>query len=231
MVAAAAGHPEGAIAAAGVAPAAKQALQAGAIWVRRRWFAQAERAVEEGAAIAGLAPEELVSRLVATPGGGELFWEAVQAAAHAGVEAKIRALGRALATGALGEDEKVVDRERLFVQAMADIEEQHLKVLAALDESHSPSGREYLFPVTLSRLEESSGVGSAIHPLFATLQRHGLVEAVPPDLEQIMRKFGQGLDAFHLRNDMTGRWQITAIGRECVDRLRAAGREAEEEGA
>lgn len=123
----------GAAAGAGAAPVLRQAIQDGIAQLRQRGLERADRAVEEASQASGLPAEEAVRRLLATPAGGELLLQGLQAAAHATVEAKVKVLGKALATGALAADEPEVDRERVFVGAMAEFEAPHLRVLEHLE--------------------------------------------------------------------------------------------------
>jgi hypothetical protein len=81
-----------------------------------------QRALAVGASIADMTPEELLERLLGDEQLLDLAAAVVAAASETMVEAKIRALGRALATGVLAGDDAVVEEQRFLVDILADLE-------------------------------------------------------------------------------------------------------------
>lgn len=61
-----------------------------------------------------------------------LFGEAIFAAAQSAVAAKVRVLGRGLASGAIASDDARVDEERVWVRILLDVEAPHLRILEHL---------------------------------------------------------------------------------------------------
>jgi hypothetical protein len=64
----------------------------------------------------------------------------VAAASETIVEAMIRVLGRALATGALASDDAVVEEQRFLVDFLADLEAPHIRLLAQVSVRHAGYG-------------------------------------------------------------------------------------------
>jgi hypothetical protein len=64
----------------------------------------------------------------------------VAAASETIVEAMIRVLGRALATGALASDDAVVEERRFLVDLLADLEAPHIRLLAQVWVRHTGYG-------------------------------------------------------------------------------------------
>jgi hypothetical protein len=158
-----------------------------------------------------------LERLVATPDRQELLVAALEAAGRATLEAKIRALGQSLATGALRDDDQV-DRELLFVSAMAEFERPHIRLLEYLRRDPQRPGE--LRQAIVHELARLPGIGTAVHPILGTLQRHGTVEQYRMDPEAVQR----GADLRRMV-PADGSWSITDFGIECLDRLQAAGLE------
>lgn len=85
-------------------------------WIR------GSRLVSRAATKAQLRDDELVGRLFGTPARLQLLVSAVEGSYRAAVEEKIEeAFADALRTGALADEEAVVDEEALFVRAMTDL--------------------------------------------------------------------------------------------------------------
>jgi hypothetical protein len=178
LVGLAVGGPAGALAGAVAEPALEQ-LAREALALRRR---RGERAYELATAEAGMSPEELLQRILADQRLMDLAVLAVTAASETALDAKIQALGRALATGALATDEAVVDQQRLLVGILADLEAPHLRVLAQLAEP-SPDGRmaelpdrmaprpRWSFDKLAAMLPTMQGV---LEPVLRVLEAHGL---------------------------------------------------------
>jgi hypothetical protein len=128
LIGLAVGGPAGAVAGAVAEPAVEQLVKE-ALALRRR---RAERVYELAAVEAGISPEELLQRILGDERLLGLAAAVVAAASETALDAKIRALGRALATGALAADEAVVAEQRLLVNILADLEAPHVRLLAQL---------------------------------------------------------------------------------------------------
>jgi hypothetical protein len=216
------------------APVVAGLIDAAAQRIRHRWSANAGKAVAHAADVAGLNPQELLDRLLSAPNRQELLASALQAAAHATVEGKIKALAAALKTGALTGAEAEVDHELLFVRAMADFEAAHITVLSHLAQRAAfASGGSS----PLDAIAQLPGVGSAAAPVIATLERHGAIESVPLDIHRLFGEFYDNmpgepipstpLPSLRPRGSVPSTpprtWRITSFGEECWARLQGAG--------
>lgn len=184
----------GAALGAGAGPILSRSVQDFLERVQRRRLEQAMQAVDVGSSTAQLPTDDMLSRLEATPARQELLMEAMQAAAHATFEEKVKAIGAMLARGALADEAMVVDHERLFVRAMTDFDLHHLQVLEFLSQQPAPTA------VRTDQLASSLGLGDVVHPVLAALERHGAIER--------MLRYGE--------------WVATDFGRECLRRVKAA---------
>lgn len=90
---------------------------------------RAATAAEVAAAKTGLTPGELLERIRADERLLELAAAVIAAAAETALQAKIRALGQALAHGTLTTDEAEIDQERFMVGTLAALEAPHIRVL------------------------------------------------------------------------------------------------------
>jgi len=95
----------------------------------RRRVDHAAETVMDGAEAAGISLEEFLDRGVADDHRHELFARTLTIAQDNALRNKRRALGRALAAGVMGDDARI-DEELLFIRAVADIDELHIRVLA-----------------------------------------------------------------------------------------------------
>jgi hypothetical protein len=97
----------------------------------------------------------------------ELFARTLTIAQDTALRNKRRALGRALAAGVMGDDARI-DEELLFIRAVADIDELHIRVLArrkeAADRGVSRQNADYLSGV-------DPGLGTSGGPLRAAAAR------------------------------------------------------------
>jgi hypothetical protein len=122
------GDAGGAIAAAAAAQVLEHGLER-VSGLRRR---QAEVMLQVAAEASDRSLDGLFERITDDPRRLQLFAAAAKAAAETTLEAKIRLLGRALATGVLANDDTLVDQQRFLVGILADLEALHLRVLAQL---------------------------------------------------------------------------------------------------
>ncbi|SNR95427.1 hypothetical protein SAMN06272737_14612 [Blastococcus mobilis] len=180
-----------------------------------------DNALDEAAEASGLRIDNLLDRLAADPARLVFLSEALTAAARSTFSERVRALGRALASGALADDEARVDEERLWVAILAGVEAPHLRILRQLmlPRDQQPYGTT---PQQLT-LAEAAGVSYVMAGhLLADLERHGLAswrwgETYPQSYRE-----AQGASASEKF------WQPTSLTPELLDRFRAAGREGDE---
>lgn len=126
---------------------------------RRGWLAARECGPGRCAREAGGEPEELDALIRTSERTRLQAGIAISAATRTGWPAKVRALGRALASGLLAEDDAQIDSEMLILAAMADIEAPHLSLLELLADRVPPRwvGDE---PIAHPRRTKERTVGS-----------------------------------------------------------------------
>jgi hypothetical protein len=116
--------------------------------IEDRWQ-RAAGTLQHAAKFAELNLDQLTMAILAAPARTELAMTALEAAAHTRLQAKIRTLGRAIATGALAEDQALVDEQQFLVRALARLEAPHLKVLQLV------SGPRVVMPGTPSQYSKT----------------------------------------------------------------------------
>jgi hypothetical protein len=101
----------------------------------------------------------------------ELFTRTLAVAQDAAWREKRRALGRALAAGVMG-DEARIDEELLFVRALDDIDEIHVRLLARFADGGQLTARD----IALAE----PGLAGGVLVLLGQLQSHGLIDSRSP---------------------------------------------------
>jgi hypothetical protein len=182
---------------------ALQYLASRALGLRRR---QAEEVLEIAARESARTVDDLLACLTANPSRLQLAAAAVvTAAAETALHAKVRALGRALATGALAADDAEVDEQRFLVDTLRDLEAPHVRVLDQISRRREGHGSEVTMPRWAQyKLEPRlPGIALVLQPVLNVLAGRALIT-------QVERK-----------------WTITEFGKHCLTLLRESGREAE----
>jgi hypothetical protein len=124
---------------------------------------------EEAAAATGWTAEELLEHVAGDDRLADLLMRAIEAARRTGVEEKLAALGRAVASGALAADDADVDEAELFIRTLDDIGAAEIRALIAMSTTiHRP--------VLDAWATESDAEESASDAIDASLERHGLVQ-------------------------------------------------------
>lgn len=119
--------------------------------------------------------DDFIDKAVADDRRHELFARALTVAQDTALQDKRRALGRALAAGVMGDDARI-DEELLFIRAVQDIDEMHIRVLARMAAtSAGPMGWMASTIVAADR-----GLANGIRALLWTLELHGLIAARVP---------------------------------------------------
>jgi hypothetical protein len=116
-------------------------------------------------------PDELLRRVADDDRLADLLLRAIEAARRSGFEHKLRALGRAVASGAIAEDDAEVDTAELLIRTLTDIGVPEIRLLIALADANQVSNT-VLGTDIQAALGLSDEVGFALQ---ANLQRHGLV--------------------------------------------------------
>lgn len=177
---------------------------------RRR--GKAQDALDEACASSDTSPDELLTRAGQDDGRIELTMRALTAAAHASTEAKIRALGRALATGVLANDDTTVERETYIVDALGRLQTPHVRVLDILNEERKPevtggpsrpSRRAWPTPAIATKYPQA---GPILPSILATLVSVGAV-----------------VDVAIGTYDYAAAYETNDFGKELLARLRETG--------
>lgn len=166
--------PVAGLVAAGLVPAVAAAAD--------RWRSQAASSVEAtlaaGAEEAGLPVDELLERLAGDPTRLVFLSEALAGASRSTYSNRTRALGRALAAGALAEDAAKVDEERMWVGLIVQLEAPHVRALLHLEQAPIDMVERVTRGVAKAvGIEDEALAGT----LLATLQRLGLIVRAWPD--------------------------------------------------
>jgi hypothetical protein len=133
--------------------------------VRQRAEARAGLMLDIAASQAGT-EERLLEAIGSDERRLRLLEQAIRAAETSRVEEKVHAIGRALASGALAEDDAVIDEVSILIAAIADLEIPHIRVLRLLMQ----------IPLTLGQLgSQLRASPELIQALVAALRRHGLI--------------------------------------------------------
>lgn len=215
--------PPGAIAAAMLTPGAERLVEKAAAEWRREGQRKAAVALSEAADDSGTSVEHILEQMGSHPSRLALLAEALNVAARTSLDAKVRMLGSALASGALAEDDARIDEQHLRVTVLRELEAPHLKVLEVIDTaSHHSQGmwtgaseRALMDTVRDGAGPRSSGV---LQPILRVLDRNGLI---------YQSGLGEIWDE-HLADDIrdgagTNEWSTTIFGRELLHEYRQKG--------
>ncbi len=142
--------------------------------VRRMGQRRVEHATDalmDGAEAAGIPVGEFIDKAASDDGRHELFVRSLTVAQDAAWRNKRRALGKALANGVMG-DEACINEELLFVRAVDDIDEMHVRLLDRL-----ASGPQL---TAIEITQADPGLGDAVLALLGRLESHGLIDSRSP---------------------------------------------------
>jgi hypothetical protein len=168
---------------------------------------RAEHAAEtlmDAADAAELPVAEFFGRAVDDDRRHELFARAMTIAQDTALREKRRALGRALAAGVMGDDARI-DEELLFMRAVEDIDEMHIRLLGLMTGPQPLDVRPgwSIFSITTA----DPGLRSGVRALLGTLELHGLIEQAV--IRRPLQGEGTGQDYYN----------VTDQGREFLERL------------
>lgn len=125
----------------------------------------------DGARISGLTPEEFLDRAVSDDRRHELLARALIIAQDTALRSKRRALGYSVAAGVMGDDAKI-DEELLFMRAVADVDESHIRLLGRM--LNPPPGASGGWTANQIGAADPALAGGVL-ALLGTLELHGLV--------------------------------------------------------
>jgi hypothetical protein len=175
--------------------------------VQRLGKRRTEHAAEtllDAAATAGLPLSDFMDLAVSDDRRHELFARSLRIAQDTALRDKRRALGRALAAGVMGDDARI-DEELLFMRAVEDIDEMHIRLLARMADSSAPGVRPGWSISSL--IQADPGLADGAHALLGTLELHGLIG------QAVIRRQLQG------EGSAQEYYNITPQGRDFLDRL------------
>ncbi|WP_199513895.1 hypothetical protein [Nucisporomicrobium flavum] len=209
FVAAGTGSPEAGAALGGaVGPLAEELSYA----IRRIVDVRRERATVMVSAAAdenGVSSSELLDQLLRDPAKMRLLVVGIEAAGEATADAKLKLISEIVATGALAEDEAVVDEQLLALSAIRELEVPHFRLMLqiALPSpvywATAQERQQYRYAWPESRIVEASPtLKNALPALAAKLQSLGLARTVAVEGAQ----------------DVV--WRLTSFGETCVDAIK-----------
>lgn len=176
------------------------------------------------AAVSGSHEEqaEFIEQIAAEPRLASLLDFAVAAAARTRLEAKARALGRALALGTLTADDAEVNRADFFLRSIDALEVPHVQVLTRLGaENREQPG--HLRILGISQLAREAPTASKVMvPVVSALEREGLVtrwyEGTFPGGGAVTR-FDNAGGSPEPSVSNTTKWATTGYGRDFLEFL------------
>jgi hypothetical protein len=212
------GRLGGAVTGPAAEPVADQLVRAGLGLYHRRGALACETAIRK----VGWPPDELLRRIVSDQRLLDLAVTVVTAASKTALEVKIRALGRALAAGALSSDDGVLEEQQLLVNLLAFLEAPHIRLLAkAAEEPYSArevrrGGRRHdLGGWSYATFDDLFPAAGMARPILSMLESLGLIT----DLSLGATARGTKYD-----RDISGpRYLATYAGNRLLGILREAG--------
>jgi hypothetical protein len=227
-------------------PLAAEAMEAALERTRTLRQRNASLMLEEAARIAAtsdVSAVDLLEGLTSDPARMQLFAAALDAAARAIADAKLRMLGQALANGSLAQDDAQLNLELLIVRALADIEAPHLRVLDRMyprqkkdrywDAQTPVEGNARAFSLEElygnTRTAQISGwtgfpeLGEGLDSVLATLRAHGLLEEGTSNVAEWIRKRERSEVTSPFDAPAPPGLKITALGCRVFERFLDAG--------
>jgi len=202
----------------GIAAGAAQPAVALAIahWQRLQ-ARRTTRTLGAAADAAGLTPDQVVEKLIATDEGLALLANALAAANRTGLDLKVEALGRSL--GSLVSDPALMDPESLWIHILSDIEAPHVRVMQhLLREDPEQSG--HMIIATPRDFAHITGSGSMALVILKSLMAVGLADEVDKAGIGPQSRARWGIDAAKVNPVWYMRGPLT---QECIERLAVAG--------
>jgi hypothetical protein len=199
--------PAGAVLATISTPIATKIASWVVVKLAERRVKHAAETVLDAAEAAKLPLDEFIDKAVSDDRRHELLARTLFIAQDTALRNKRRALGRALAAGVMGDDAKV-DEELLFIRAVADVDEMHIRLLQRML-NPGPIGGGGLSWTANAIASADPDLAVGVLALLGTLELHGLVEtaianrAIPGAVSSVTT------------------YGVTPLGRHFLDRLAA----------
>lgn len=152
--------------------------------------------------------DDFVDKAVSDDRRHELLARTLFIAQDTALRSKRRALGRALAAGVMGDDAKL-DEELLFIRAVADVDEMHIRLLQRMLQPGPTVDRGTRWWTADSVAAADPGIAPGVLGLLGTLELHGLVataissRAIPAAVSSVTT------------------YSVTPVGRHFLARLEA----------
>jgi hypothetical protein len=197
--------PAGAVLANISTPIATKIASWVVVKLAERRVRHAAETVLDAAEAAELPLDEFIDRAVSDDRRHELLARTLFIAQDTALRDKRRALGRALAAGVMGDDAKI-DEELLFIRAMADVDEMHVRLLQRMLHPGQFGGDGSSWTADLIASADP-GLAAGVLALLGTLELHGLVataisnRAIPSVVSSVTT------------------YSVTPLGRHFLDRL------------
>lgn len=159
----------------------------------------------------------------------QLAGMAVAAGAQTILEDKIVALGRALATGVLADDEALIDEQRLVIGALASLEAPHIRVLRVVAEEWPPGvkfGDQPRWPEPeIAAALRMSHAPSTVSAILSGLHANHLLrqeDVIKQAFENYSRAAGRAARSggSPSMRTPTPRWEVTPFGERMLALLR-----------
>jgi hypothetical protein len=164
--------PPGAVLATIATPIATRIASFVVVKLSERRVKHAAETVVDAAEAAGLPLDDFTDIAVSDDRRHELLARTLTIAQDTALRDKRRALGRALAAGVMGDDAKI-DHELLFIRAVSDLDEMHIRLLSLMSVQPRPKGK--LGWDLMDIMNADPGLMIAASALLGTLELHGLV--------------------------------------------------------
>ena len=165
--------PAGAVLATISTPIATKIASWVVVKLAERRVKHAAETVLDAAEAAKLPLDEFIDRAVSDDRRHELLARTLFIAQDTALRNKRRALGRALAAGVVGDDAKV-DEELLFIRAVADVDEMHIRLLQRMLHPGPIGGGGFSWTADVIASDDP-GLAAGVLALLGTLELHGLV--------------------------------------------------------
>jgi hypothetical protein len=165
-----------------------------------------------------LSIDELETRISGNEPLVELAAAAAIGAADARYDARIVALGKALASGILAESADAIDQERIFVEVLSALDRPHVRLLSYMVENEKYEGGGP--DPRLAVIEDLPDISPVFGYLASALERNYLIE------QRRKLKFRQDWKIngpTNVPEGMSDRLFVTDFGRQVLDRLVDAG--------
>jgi hypothetical protein len=155
------------------APLATAIMTAAVQRLGRRRTEHAADTLMDAADAAGLPLGEFMDAAGSDDRRHELFARSMRIAQDTALRDKRRALGHALAAGVMGDDARI-DEEMLFMRAIDDLDEMHIRLLGRMDSLPSPPKW-----TPSSIVSADPGLAAGVGALLGALELHGMIMHLP----------------------------------------------------